>query len=82
MSTRGVESNSLTRELTEWTQRHRSLKERVDAELRVLAELDDLRLWIEEYRVSRYAQELKTLGPVSAARLEERAAHIETWLAR
>jgi hypothetical protein len=32
--------------------------------------------------VSLYAQELKTLGPVSAARLEQRAAGVEAWLAR
>jgi hypothetical protein len=32
--------------------------------------------------VSLYAQELKTLGPVSAARLEARAAEIEAWLTR
>jgi Domain of unknown function (DUF3418) len=58
------------------------LKQRLDAELRELPELEELRLWTEEYRVSLYAQELKTLGPVSAARLAERVAHIESWLAR
>jgi len=79
---RGPEPVSLVHELTEWTHRQRGLEERIRAELRTLPELADFGLWIEEYRVSRYAQELKTLGPVSAHRLEERAAHIETWLAR
>ena len=46
----------------------RAWKQRLEAELRRLPELDEMRLWIEEYRVSLYAQELKTLGPVSAAR--------------
>jgi ATP-dependent helicase HrpA len=79
---RGAEAPQLLHELERWTLRHRTLKERVDAQLRRLPELEELRLWIEEYRVSLYAQELKTLGPVSAARLEERAAQIEAWLAR
>jgi hypothetical protein len=29
-----------------------------------------------------YAQELKTLGPISAARLEIRAAEIDAWIGR
>ncbi len=52
------------------------------AEVRWTPLLDEFRFWIEEYRVSLYAQELKTLGPVSAARLEQRAAEIEAWLRR
>ena len=31
---------------------------------------------------SLYAQELKTLGPISAARLQARAAEIEAWISR
>jgi hypothetical protein len=58
------------------------LENEVGGELRWIPELDDLQHWIEEYRVSLYAQELKTLGPVSAARLETRAAAIEAWVAR
>ena len=50
--------------------------------MRWIPELDELQGWIEEYRVSLYAQELKTLGPISAARLEQRAAEIEAWLTR
>ena len=79
---RGPEPAPLLPELEHWTSLHRTLKERLDAELRELPELEELRLWTEEYRVSLYAQELKTLGPVSAARLAERAARIESWLAR
>ena len=50
--------------------------------MRWIPELDELQNWIEEYRVSLYAQELKTLGPISSARLEQRAADIESWLNR
>ena len=79
---RGAESPQILRELEEWTARHRGLEIRVGAELRRLPELDEMRLWIEEYRVSLYAQELKTLGPVSGPRLQQRAAQIAAWLAR
>ncbi|MGO9988061.1 MAG: ATP-dependent RNA helicase HrpA [Steroidobacteraceae bacterium] len=79
---RGAESPLIAREIQEWTARHRSLQSQVQAELRRLPELDELRLWIEEYRVSLYAQELKTLGPVSRSRLEQRAADIAAWIAR
>jgi ATP-dependent helicase HrpA len=79
---RGGEPPHIVRELREWTARHRKLATRVGAELRWIPELDDLQNWIEEYRVSLYAQELKTLGPISAARLETRAAEIEAWIAR
>jgi hypothetical protein len=41
-----------------------------------------LELWIEEYRVSLYAQDLKTIGPISAVRLAERVAAVEAWFAR
>jgi ATP-dependent helicase HrpA len=79
---RGAESPHISRELNEWTAQGRALEKQVAAESRRLPELDELRLWIEEYRVSLYAQELKTLGPVSAARLEERAAQIAAWISR
>jgi ATP-dependent helicase HrpA len=79
---RGPEPAPLLAELEHWTSVYRALKNRLDAESRDLPELEELRLWTEEYRVSLYAQELKTSGPVSAARLAERAAHIESWLAR
>jgi ATP-dependent helicase HrpA len=79
---RGAEPPQLLAELRAWTQRYESLEQQAKAELRRPPELEDLRLWIEEYRVSLYAQELKTFGPVSAARLEERASAIQAWLAR
>ncbi len=78
---RGTESPQIACEIQEWTARHRALESQVQAELRRLPELDELRLWIEEYRVSLYAQELKTLGPVSRGRLEQRAADIAAWIA-
>jgi ATP-dependent helicase HrpA len=79
---RGGEPPHVARELRVWSARHRSLSNRVGAEMRWIAELDELKFWIEEFRVSLYAQELKTLGPVSAARLEQRAAEIEAWIER
>jgi ATP-dependent helicase HrpA len=79
---RGAEPPQILREIKEWTSRHEALARRVSAELRWLPQLDELRCWIEEYRVSLYAQELKTLGPVSAARLEERAVEIAEWISR
>lgn len=82
MLARGGEAPAIARELAAWTQRLESLHQQVDAELRWLPQLEDLAGWIEEYRVSLYAQELKTLRPVSAARLQERAAAIEAWLRR
>jgi ATP-dependent helicase HrpA len=79
---RGIEPPHIVRELRGWSERCRSLAVELGAELRWIPELDDLKNWIEEYRVSLYAQELKTLGPVSAARLEARAAEIEKWIRR
>jgi ATP-dependent helicase HrpA len=79
---RGSEPALVLAELREWGRRSESLGARAGAELRRPPELDVLELWIEEYRVSLYAQDLKTVGPVSAARLAERAAAVEAWLAR
>ena len=79
---RGGESPQIPRDLNHWSQRCRSLEQRVEAELRWIPQLEALRGWTEEYRVSLYAQELKTLGPISAARLEQRAAEIEAWIGR
>jgi ATP-dependent helicase HrpA len=77
-----VEPPHIARELRLWSDRHRSLAQLLGAELRWVPEIDDLKNWIEEYRVSLYAQELKTLGPISAARLEARAAEIDNWIKR
>ena len=82
LQAKGSEPPQILRELKDWTARYRSLEAREKEELRRWPPLDDLRLWIEEYRVSLYAQELKTLGPISAARLTERAAEISAWFAR
>jgi ATP-dependent helicase HrpA len=79
---RGSEPAHVLAELREWSTRCDSLAQQTGTELRRPPELDALRLWIEEYRVSLYAQDLKTAGPVSAARLGERAAALEAWLAR
>ena len=79
---RGSEPPHIARELHSWTARHHNLQKQLDAEMRWSPKLDELRFWIEEYRVSLYAQELKTIGPISAARLEQRAAEIEAWLRR
>lgn len=79
---RGSEAPQILRELDRWTLRQAELEREVASELRWLPELEDLRLWIEEYRVSLYAQELRTLGPVSAPRLEERVAAIVAWIER
>jgi len=79
---RGAEPPTLVAELRRWTDRHQFLEKQLRGELRWIPQLDELRHWIEEYRVSLYAQELKTLGAISAVRLEQRAAEIEAWIAR
>jgi ATP-dependent helicase HrpA len=79
---RGLEQPHIARDLRAWTARYQQLELEVAAEMRWIPELDQLRHWIEEYRVSLYAQELKTLGPISAARLAARAAEIEAWIER
>jgi ATP-dependent helicase HrpA len=79
---RGSEPTHIVPELQRWSARYQDLEKRLAAELRWTPKLTELRFWIEEYRVSLYAQELKTLGPISAARLEQRAAEIESWLSR
>jgi ATP-dependent helicase HrpA len=79
---RGSEAVLIKRELDRWSKRCQELEQQLDAELRWTPDLDEFKFWIEEYRVSLYAQELKTLGPISAARLEQRAAEMEAWLHR
>jgi ATP-dependent helicase HrpA len=79
---RGGEPPGTLRELQDWSGRLSALQAQLAAELRWLPAIDELSFWIEEYRVSLYAQELKTLGPVSATRLRARAAEIEAWLTR
>jgi ATP-dependent helicase HrpA len=79
---RGYEAANLAQDLRDWHARLQNLEKSLEAELRWTRKLDELRFWIEEYRVSLYAQELKTLGPISAARLKDRAAEIDDWLQR
>jgi ATP-dependent helicase HrpA len=79
---RGNEPANVVNDLKAWRARLQQLEASLDGEMRWTMKLDELRFWIEEYRVSLYAQELKTLGPVSAARLADRAAEIEEWLRR
>jgi ATP-dependent helicase HrpA len=79
---RGGEPPNIAREVQQWSARYHELERQLGAELRWSPKIDELRFWIEEYRVSLYAQELKTLAPISAARLEQRAADIEAWLGR
>lgn len=79
---RGTEPAQVLSELELWSARCLGLQKQLDAELRWTPKLEELKFWIEEYRVSLYAQELKTQGPVSAPRLERRAVDIETWLRR
>jgi ATP-dependent helicase HrpA len=79
---RGSEPKTVWHGIQSWSARLRSLETQLAAELRWIPQLDELGLWVEEYRVSLYAQELKTQGPVSAARLTARAAEIEAWLTR
>lgn len=79
---RGREPAQVLAELQRWEARRAGLEEQARAQLRRPPELDELGLWIEEYRVSLYAQELKTVAPVSGARLEQRAAQVLAWLER
>jgi len=79
---RGGEPAPILAEIEAWTSRLASLEGRAASELRRPPLLEELRLWIEEYRVSLYAQELKTRVPISAARLGEREAEILAWFSR
>jgi len=82
LGARGAESPQIAREIDAWTQRREFLVKGVAEELRWLPALDEFAWWVEEFRVSLYAQELRTAVPISAARLAERAAEIEAWLRR
>jgi ATP-dependent helicase HrpA len=79
---RGGETPQILAEIKDWTSRIASLESRAESELRRPPALEEFRLWVEEFRVSLYAQELKTRGPISAARLAEREAGILAWFAR
>jgi hypothetical protein len=79
---RGGEPPQVIAELNDWSARSAALEARAASELRRPPELEELTLWIEEYRVSLYAQELKTRGPISAARLLQREGELKAWFAR
>jgi len=79
---RGPESPRILQVIGHFTDRHRHLRQQLQEQLRSTPRLQDLHFWIEELRVSLYAQELKTLGPISAERLEQRVAEIDAWLTR
>jgi ATP-dependent helicase HrpA len=79
---RRTESPAISQEIVTWAKRYRKLEASLRDQDRWVPELDEFRGWIEEYRISLYAQELKTLGPISGPRLEGRAAAIEAWLRR
>ena len=82
LAARGLEPPEVAAELRTQARGFDALAARVAAEGRYLPQLAELGWWIEEYRVSLYAQELRTLRPVSAARLAQRAAEIDSWLKR
>ena len=79
---RGSESPQILHELLEWSARADAYESRASAQLRWFVELAEFRTWIEEYRVSLYAQELRTPAPISAARLRARAAQLDSWFTR
>jgi ATP-dependent helicase HrpA len=79
---RGPESPRILQQIRHFTDRDLHLQQQLSAQQRWAPQREDLHYWIEEFRVSLYAQELKTLGPISAARLELRAAEIEAGLTR
>ena len=61
-----------------WEDRLQALLGQLDARSsdRKRAALEELFWMIEEYKVSLFAQELKTAGPISAKRLEKKMAEI------
>ena len=79
---RGIESADILQQVRQYTRRYLHLHRQMQAQLRMNQNLLDLGFWIEEFRVSLYAQELRTLAPISAARLEQRISAVEAWLTR
>ena len=79
---RGTEPPSVQAAIRSWGARRERLATAVEREGRWLRALEEFGWWIEEYRISLVAQEIGTLGTISAERLEARAAEIETWLRR
>lgn len=66
---RVLREDDFIRELRSLRTDYEGLRARIEAQGRQSAELELLRWMIEEYRVSLFAQQLKTRVPVSAQRL-------------
>jgi ATP-dependent helicase HrpA len=79
---RGAEPPSVAVAIRAWSARRDRLAAAVEREGGWLDALEDFGWWIEEYRISLVAQEIGTLGTISAERLEARATEIEAWLRR
>ena len=79
---RGSEPPQILQQIRSFSLRQQDLQRQALQQGRMSSNLQDFRFWLEELRVSLYAQELKTLAPISAVRLEQRAAAIEAWLTR
>jgi len=82
LATRGGESAQIAQELKLWSERCAALEQGLAAEQRWRPEFVELCRAVEEYRVSLYAQDLKTARPVSSGRLTQSALEIEAWLGR
>jgi ATP-dependent helicase HrpA len=63
-------------ELGQWAQRLQSAKAKAETRGAVSVELLDIRWWLEEYRVSLFAQELGTSFKISEKRLKQRFTEV------
>jgi len=63
-------------ELAQWGQRLVAAKAKAETRGAVSVEIMDLRWWIEEYRISLFAQELGTRFKISEKRLKQRFTEV------
>ena len=63
-------------ELGQWAQRLQAAKAKAETRGAVSVELLDMRWWLEEYRVSLFAQELGTSFKISEKRLKQRFTEV------
>ena len=63
-------------ELGQWAQRLQAAKAKAETRGAVSVELLDIRWWLEEYRVSLFAQELGTTFKISEKRLKQRFTEV------
>ncbi|HSG04358.1 MAG TPA: ATP-dependent RNA helicase HrpA [Marinobacterium sp.] len=63
-------------ELAQWSQRLVAAKAKAETRGAVSVEIMDLRWWIEEYRISLFAQELGTRFKISEKRLKQRFTEV------